>query len=71
MKVKIRLDTQQDAARLSAIASGVDGSVTITDDNGLRVNAKSVIGVLYSLEFTNLWLESDKDIYRLIEWAVL
>lgn len=67
MRVKIRLDTATQAAAFANITSKLDGKITITDAAGLKVNAKSVMGVLYALEFTELWCESENDIYRNIE----
>lgn len=58
-KIKIRLDTITDAQELVKIASRFPGAVTITDGSGLRVSAKSLMGALYSLEFSELWLEMD------------
>ncbi len=66
MRVKINLDTTSDAIKLSEITSTLEGKITITDGAGLKVNAKSVMGALYSLEFSELWLESDHDIYHYI-----
>lgn len=71
MKLKIRLDTVSDANRFAAIASGVEGRVVITDGNGLCVNGKSVLGALHALEFTDLWCESEKEIYGLIRDFVI
>ena len=62
MKAKIRLDTFTDARTFVNIVSALDGHITITDNAGLCINAKSTLGVLYSLEFAELWCESDKDI---------
>lgn len=67
MKNKITIDTIAAATELAIIANGVEGDVTITDNNGLRVNAKSLPGDLYAMEFSELWLESEADIYELIE----
>lgn len=66
MRNKIILDTMTDAIELASIASSINGEVTITDNNRLRVNAKSVIGAIYALEFSELWLESDTDIFSKI-----
>ena len=63
MKIKIRLDTIKDAQALSNIAQDLSDEITITDNSGLRVSAKSVLGVIYALEFNELWLESDDDHY--------
>lgn len=67
-KQKIILDTTQDAIDFSHIVSKLPDSVHVyvTDNNGLKVNAKSLIGMLYSLEFEELWCESDADIYTQI-----
>ena len=64
-RVRIHLDTNSEAIRLAQIAGslGKEYIITVTDGNGLRVNAKSVMGMLYVLEFENLWLESNKDVY--------
>ena len=67
MKVKIRLDTFSDAKRFSDITSLLPGQVLITDNKGLCVSAKSILGALYSLEFDELWCEAEEDIYRNIE----
>lgn len=69
MRVKIHMDTAKDAMGLAAIASKVNADIFITDAAGLKVSAKSVIGALYSLEFNELWLESDADVYSIFrDW---
>ena len=64
MKVQIRLDTFTDVKRFVDIATAQVGEVHITDGNGLRVSAKSILGAMYSLEFDELWCEAENDIYR-------
>lgn len=71
MRVQIRLDTQTDVTEFVNVASKNDGVITITDGNGLRANAKSLLGVLSALEFSQLWCESDVDIYSQIERFVV
>ena len=71
MKVKIRLDTGADAIKFSNIASSLAADIYVFDNNRLRVNAKSVLGMLYTLEFEELWCESNKDIYSHIEEFVV
>lgn len=71
MRLKIRLDTVSDANRFASIASRVDGRVVITDGAGLCVNGKSVLGALHALEFSELWCESEKEIYGLIRDFVI
>lgn len=67
MKNKIRIDTMQEVSKFIGIVSQLDGKITITDNQGLCVNAKSVLGALHALEFTELWCESENDIYTAIE----
>jgi hypothetical protein len=66
MKVKIRLDTTKDAKDFSNTCAFLPGKITVTDNNGLRINAKSLLGMLYALEFEELWCESERDIYTSI-----
>jgi hypothetical protein len=41
--------------------------VYIIDNAGLKVSAKSLLGALYSMEFSTIWCECEKDIYTAIE----
>ena len=67
MRNKIRIDTIQDVNKFVNITSQLEGKITITDNAGLTVNAKSVLGALHAMEFEELWIESEKDIYSAIE----
>lgn len=67
MSYKIRLDTLSEVNQFVKVACSIPGQVTITDKQGLRVNGKSVLGMLYAMEFEELWCESDVEIYHLIE----
>lgn len=70
-KVRIRLDTIQDVNYLVDVAKSVSGRVIIEDADGHCVNAKSLLGAIYSMEFTELWCSSDKDIYTDISRIVV
>lgn len=61
-RYKINLETAKDAAKLANIAEALDINLTLTDGEGMRVSAKSVIGAIYTLEFNEIWLESDEEI---------
>jgi hypothetical protein len=63
MRAKIRLDTMKDINQFVAICSKVQAPVYITDGAGLKVSAKSVLGVMYSMEFADIWCECEEDIY--------
>lgn len=72
MKAKIRLDTMHDAAKFVNITSQLDGKIIVTDSEGLKVNAKSLMGMLYALEFDELWCESERDIYsHIIDYIII
>ena len=74
MKVKISLETFSDAMNFSNIAAHITDDTTpvyITDNAGLKVSAKSLLGALYSMEFATIWCECEKDIYTAIEKYVV
>lgn len=61
-KIKVVLDTQGAMQEFVGLATGISGPVYLEDGNGLRVNAKSLMGVLYGMsEFENLYVLSDDD----------
>ena len=57
-KYKIQMVTARDAARLANIAESFKYPIYLTDGQGMRVNAKSLMGAIYTLEFEEIWLES-------------
>ena len=67
MKAKIRLDTMRDINEFVRICTGIMASVHITDGAGLKVSGKSLLGVMYAMEFDEIWCECDEDIYTDIE----
>lgn len=72
MRNKIALETITDVNEFLKITSSIDGAqITVTDDKGMRVNARSLMGMIYALEFDELWCESDVDIYNKIEKFVI
>ena len=68
-RIRINLDTRNDALELvCAAASLPDEEIYISDTTGhLRVHARSVMGVLYSMEFKDLWLETENDYYHIFK----
>ena len=71
MRVKIRLDTFKDAQQFAEIAERCDGWIHIMDANGMCVNGKSILGALHAMEFTDIWCESENDIYTKIQDFVI
>ena len=71
MKAKIRLDTMSEIKTFVDIVSTVKDKVYLTDEDGHCVSAKSIMGVLYSFEWNNIYCHCDKDISGLIlKWIV-
>ena len=65
---KIRLDTLTDVRNFVNLitASNLD-SAELTDNNKYTINASSIMGVIYSLEWDNLFLVTTEDAYSLFK----
>ena len=62
----MRLDTQTEIADFVNRVSSVSAPVFLTS-GAYCVNGKSLLGAIYTLEWGDLWCESEQDIYHLIE----
>lgn len=71
MKVKIRLDTVKDINQFVAVCSKVPDAVYISDGAGLKVSAKSILGVMYSMEFDELWCETTANLYNQLDKFII
>ena len=71
MRVKIRLDTLTDVQKFINVTSGIGYDVLLTDGNNLTVSAKSMLAVLYSMEWSNVYCECEKNIYYSIQEYVI
>lgn len=73
MRVKINLVTLTDAAKFTDICSkyGEEIEVKVKDNKGNVVNGKSLMGMIYSLEFAEMWCESNTNIYSDIKQFVI
>lgn len=62
-RMKIWLDTQTDVMKFVATATACpsDMILNLVDNQGMCVNARSLLGVLYAQEFKHMWLESNTD----------
>lgn len=62
-RIKIHLETQKDLCHFVALASTFDDTIRleVVTDDGMRVNARSVLGMAYAMTYSDLWLESDAD----------
>jgi phosphotransferase system HPr-like phosphotransfer protein len=61
-KIKVILDTQRDISEFVHLATSIDEEIYLEDGTGLKVNAKSLMGVMYGTsEFKDLYVISDND----------
>ncbi len=71
MRVKIRIDTLSDARSISEIANKIEEKVTLEDNTGNVVSAKSLLGAIYTMEFNEIWCCCEKDITSLLSnWII-
>ena len=60
-KIRINLVTQSDIEKFVSIARTIEEDVSLIDDANHCVNAKSILGCMYSVEFDKTWITSDSD----------
>ena len=71
MKVNIRLDTMTDVQDFIKVTSAVNENVLLEDEEGHRVSAKSLLGALYSMEWSSTACVCENDISGMIvKWIV-
>ena len=71
MRQRINLVTLSDVQRFVNAVSTVEEKVTLSDNEGHRVSAQSMLGLLYSLEWTDTFVECERDIYtKIAEFVV-
>ena len=67
MRYRIRLDTMSDVNNFVKMASKNPGKITLTDGENFTVNGKSLLGAMYTMEWNQVFCESENEIYRLIK----
>ena len=67
MTIKIQLETMSDVMKFQELVSKVEEEVKLVDGNGYCVNAKSILGAVAALEWKNLYVKSDKDLYTALK----
>lgn len=62
-RIKIQLETQTDVITFVNLATRCpsDMILNIVDDNGMCINARSLLGCMYAQEFKHMWLVSNSD----------
>lgn len=70
-RTQIRLDTLSEITKFVETMSRIDCPVYLEDGANVRVSACSILGCLYSLEWTRIYCYCEKDISAyLIPWAI-
>jgi hypothetical protein len=67
MKEQVNLDTMSKINAFVAICSRLDCKVDLIDGSGYRVSAKSLVGVLASMDWNQVFIECEKDIYAYVQ----
>ena len=62
-KTKIELVGMSDINKFITITTKLPGVIKLTDGDNYSVNAKSLLGALASMEWDELYCESEVDIY--------
>ena len=71
MRVRVRLDTMSDINKFVRIATSIPEKVFLEDTEGHKASAKSILGVLYSMEFDEIYCTCDRDISgSLLPWII-
>ena len=70
-RIKIRIDTMSDVSKLVAVATKEKGRVILTDNTDFKVSGKSLLGAIYTMEWSEVYLESDEDLYNALSDLVV
>lgn len=67
MKSKINIDTLGKINAFVNICARLDGKIDLVDGSGYCVSAKSLVGAIATMDWTQVFVESEKDIYLHIQ----
>ena len=67
MKAQVNLDTMGKINALVHICSNLDCKVDLIDGSGYRVSAKSLIGVMATADWSQVFVECERDIYSYVQ----
>ena len=67
MKAKVNLDTMSKINAFVHICSKLDCNVKLIDGSGYCVSAKSLLGVMATADWSQVFVECEKDIYAYIQ----
>lgn len=67
MNAKVNLDTMSKINTFVTVCSRLDCKVDLIDGNGYRVSAKSLIGAVATMDWNQVFIECEKDIYAYVQ----
>ena len=67
MKERVNLDTMSKINTFVAICSRLDCKVDLIDGMGYRVSAKSLMGAIATMDWNQVFIECEKDIYAYVQ----
>ena len=70
MKVRVALETMSDISEFVGIANKIKTPISLAGGD-FKVSAKSLLGVIYTMEWQEVWCECSEDIYSKIEKFVV
>ena len=67
MKERVNLDTMSKINAFVAVCSRLDCKVDLIDGNGYRVSGQSLVGALATMDWNQVFIECEKDIYAYVQ----
>ena len=67
MNAKVNLDTMSKINAFVAVCSRLDCKIDLIDGNGYRVSAKSLIGAVATMDWNQVFIECERDIYAYVQ----
>ena len=67
VNARVNLDTMSKINAFVAVCSKLDCKVDLIDGEGYRVSAKSLVGALATVDWNQVFIECEKDIYAYVQ----
>jgi hypothetical protein len=67
MNAKVNLDTMSKINAFVTVCSRLDCKVDLIDGKGYRVSAKSLVGALATMDWNQVFIECERDIYAYVQ----
>jgi hypothetical protein len=67
MRAKINIDTLEKIYAFVRICESLDGNINLIDGSGYCVSAKSLVGAIATMDWSQVFVQCEKDIRWYIE----